>query len=83
MSTGSRNGVIKRSVSIRGHRTSFSLEDAFLAELETIAESRNLSLAAVVAEIDEARPRDTNLSSALRLAVLGWVKAARRPDGTS
>jgi len=68
------SGVRKRSVSISGHRTSYSLEDAFYAELERIARERNQPLAALVAEIDDARPRDTNLSSALRLFILDQVR---------
>lgn len=66
--------VEKRSVTIRGHRTSYSLEKPFSDELATIAESRGLTIAALVAEIDERRPREANLSSALRLYVLEWVK---------
>ncbi|MCB1383803.1 MAG: ribbon-helix-helix domain-containing protein [Notoacmeibacter sp.] len=73
------SAVVKRSVSIHGHRTSFSLEQEFFAELEAIAKQRGLSLAALVAEIDETRPRNTNLSSALRLAVLAHLKAGRSP----
>jgi predicted DNA-binding ribbon-helix-helix protein len=69
--------VRKRSITIRGHRTSFSLEDAFLAELEAIAVRRSVPLAALVAEIDAARPRSTNLSSALRLYVLEWFTGSR------
>ncbi|MCT7375050.1 ribbon-helix-helix domain-containing protein [Chelativorans salis] len=64
----------KRSVTIRGHRTSFSLEDAFYSELERLARKRGLSVAALIAEIDAARTGDTNLSSALRLYVLDAVK---------
>lgn len=66
--------VRKRSVTIRGHRTSFSIEDAFLAELERIAAARAVPLAALVAEVDAMRDRATNLSSALRLFVLGDLK---------
>lgn len=69
------SGIVKRSVSIRGHRTSFSLERPFHDELAQIAAERGIALAALVGEIDQARPRDTNLSSALRLHVLGWLKA--------
>ncbi|WP_296745043.1 ribbon-helix-helix domain-containing protein [Mesorhizobium sp.] len=73
--------VEKRSVTIRGHRTSFSLEQPFYDDLVAIATERSLSLAALVAEIDETRPRDANLSSALRLHVLAWAKrGASRPD---
>jgi predicted DNA-binding ribbon-helix-helix protein len=66
--------VEKRSVTIRGHRTSFSLEQPFYDDLLAIAAQRSLSLAALVAEIDETRTRDANLSSALRLYVLAWAK---------
>jgi predicted DNA-binding ribbon-helix-helix protein len=74
----------KRSVTIDGHRTSISLEDAFWTELSAIARARGLSLNALVAEIDRARstPQDVdqggNLSSALRLHVLDELKKARR-----
>ncbi len=66
--------VRKRSVSIRGHRTSFSLEQPFLDELEEIARSRSMPLSGLVVEVDETRPKTTNLSSALRLHVLDWLK---------
>ncbi|WP_434723315.1 ribbon-helix-helix domain-containing protein [Mesorhizobium sp. RIZ17] len=66
--------VEKRSVTIRGHRTSFSLEQPFYDDLIAIAAQRSLSLAALVAEIDDTRTRDANLSSALRLYVLAWAK---------
>lgn len=66
--------VRKRSLSIRGHRTSISLEDAFFAELEAAAKRRGMALAALVAEIDANRPAGANLSSALRLFVLEEVK---------
>lgn len=72
----------KRSVAIRGHRTSFSLEDAFYTELERLAKTRAMPVAALIAEIDAARPRATNLSSALRLHVLEELKrqAYRQAD---
>lgn len=65
----------KRSVSIRGHRTSISLEKPFLDELAVLAESRGMTLAALIAQVDAARSRDANLSSALRLHVLAELKA--------
>jgi predicted DNA-binding ribbon-helix-helix protein len=66
--------VRKRSVSIRGHRTSYSLEQPFFDELVAIAAERQVPLAALIAEIDASRPREANLSSALRLFVLEEVK---------
>jgi predicted DNA-binding ribbon-helix-helix protein len=69
------SAVRKRSIAIRGHRTSFSLEQPFMDELAALAERRGVTLAALVAEIDAGRPRATNLSSALRLHVLDDLKA--------
>lgn len=66
--------VRKRSVTIRGHRTSYSLEQPFYEDLTAIAAERGITLAALVAEVDAARPRDANLSSALRIHVLERAK---------
>jgi predicted DNA-binding ribbon-helix-helix protein len=60
--------IRKRSVRIKGHDTSVSLEGAFWDALGEIAEARGMSLNALVAAID--RERTGNLSSALRLFVL-------------
>lgn len=67
--------IVKRSVSIRGHQTSYSLEMPFHEELTRIAMQRGMPIAALVREIDEARLDDTNLSSALRVYVLSWLRA--------
>ena len=75
------SAVKKRSVSIRGHRTSFSLEDAFADVIGDMAKRRGISFAALVAFIDETRPRDTNLSSALRLAALNSVRDSSSHHG--
>lgn len=77
MTAGPVSGMRKRSISIRGHRTSFSLEQPFLDELAAIASARGIPLAALVAEVDAVRPRGSNLSSALRVHVLEWLKAGR------
>ena len=68
--------AVKRSLSIRGHRTSVSLEAPFWDELAVIAGREGVSLAALVARVDEERWRGRavadvpNLSSALRMFVL-------------
>jgi len=64
----------KRSITIRGHQTSITLEDAFWDELSALADARKLSLSALVAEIDKARGSPGNLSSSLRLHVLDVLK---------
>lgn len=57
----------KRSVSIRGHSTSFSLEDEFWLDLRTVAKRQGKSVAQLVTQIDATRKADENLSSALRV----------------
>ncbi len=67
-------GPVKRSVTIAGHRTSLSLEPEFWAALNTLASKRDISLAMLITQVDENRGR-TNLSSALRVAVLKAVQS--------
>lgn len=62
--------VVKRSVAIRGHRTSISLEQPFFDALGEIAVKRAISVASLIGEIDDTRPRNSNLSSAIRVYVL-------------
>ena len=64
--------MIKRSITIHGHRTSVSLEQPFWDMLRDIAASRGQSLASLVQNID--RKRHGGLSSALRLFVLAELK---------
>lgn len=69
----------KRSIAIKGHRTSILLEPEFWRVLEEAAEQRGLTLPLLVAEIDGARlPREPRpgLASALRVYALGWVQAS-------
>ena len=63
-------GLIKRSFSLAGHRTSVALEEPFWSALAEIADSRGLTLSALVAGIDAEREPDQPLASALRLAAL-------------
>jgi len=64
----------KHSISIRGHRTSFSLEEEFYTELKTIAQRNNTPLATLITKLDEDRNPERNLSSALRVFVLSEIK---------
>lgn len=61
--------MLKRSLTIAGHRTSIALEAEFWSALEELALERGLTLPQLVREIDETRA-GPNLSSALRVAVL-------------
>ena len=62
----------KRSLTIRGHRTSISLEEPFWVALNDIAKARQQSLASLVQMID--KERDGGLSSAIRVFVLAELR---------
>ncbi|MBF0251494.1 MAG: ribbon-helix-helix domain-containing protein [Alphaproteobacteria bacterium] len=63
----------KHSVLLDGHQTSITLEDAFWDQLNAIARRQGVSLNRLVTDIDHART--TNLSSALRVFVLEFLRA--------
>jgi predicted DNA-binding ribbon-helix-helix protein len=65
--------IRKRSVKLKGHATSVSLEDAYWSELKRMADALGVPLSELIERIDAARAGD-NLSSALRLAVLADLK---------
>ncbi len=63
----------KRSISLKGHRTSVSLEDEFWRVLEEFAASDDRSLPQLISEVDRIRIKETpppGLASALRVYVL-------------
>ncbi len=60
----------KRSLTLRGHRTSVSLEDEFWAAFVEIAQERNMPINALAASIDEERGTEIGLASAIRVFVL-------------
>jgi predicted DNA-binding ribbon-helix-helix protein len=67
-------GVVKRSVSIAGHRTSVSLEAPFWEALKEIAGARGISVQQLIGEVDAGRGAQ-NLSSAIRVFVLAEARA--------
>ena len=69
-----KSPVQKRSVLIAGRKTSVSLEQGFWEGLKEIARLRSISLAQALEGIATARS-DGNLSSAIRLFVLGHYRA--------
>ena len=68
-------GLIKRSFSLAGHRTSVALEDAFWSALAEIAQDRGQTVSALVAAIDVERVAGLPLASALRLEALAVFRA--------
>ena len=67
---------IKRSLTLKGHRTSVSLEDEFWQCFREIADSKNIPINALAAEIDAERELDIGLAGAIRLYVLRHYKSA-------
>jgi predicted DNA-binding ribbon-helix-helix protein len=70
----------KRSLTLRGHRTSVSLEDAFWHAFRSIATEQGKPVNALAAEIDIARGLETGLASAIRLFVLDYYQTRQSPD---
>ena len=65
--------VRKRSLILKGHKTSVSLEDAFWTALKEIAQQQRVSASQLAARIDGSREHH-NLSSAIRLFVLDFYR---------
>ncbi len=67
-------GPAKHSLTLKGHRTSVSLEPEFWDAFREIAAARGLAVNALAAEIDAARPPGLGLASAIRTHVLAWYR---------
>ena len=65
----------KHSLTLRGHRTSVSLEDEFWDAFREIAAEDGRAINELAAEIDEDRGVDMGLASAIRLFVLRRLRA--------
>ncbi|MDU9003848.1 ribbon-helix-helix domain-containing protein [Sedimentitalea todarodis] len=65
----------KHSLTLRGHRTSVSLEDAFWAAFRRIAEEQSIPINVLAARIDEERGTSAGLATAIRLFVLAHYEA--------
>jgi predicted DNA-binding ribbon-helix-helix protein len=65
-------GLVKRSFSLAGHRTSVALEPEFWSALGQIAAARGQTVSALVAEVDAGRTVLRPLASELRLLALKW-----------
>jgi predicted DNA-binding ribbon-helix-helix protein len=66
--------LIKRSLTLHGHRTSLALESDFWEVVEAHIEREKRSLASLIAEIDDTRDPEDPLSSAVRVWALNQVR---------
>lgn len=64
----------KHSLSLKGHRTSVSLEPEFWDAFRKIAAEDGKAINAMAAEIDAARDTDVGLATAIRLHVLRYYR---------
>lgn len=67
---------VKHSLTLRGHRTSVSLEDDFWRAFCEIAAKKSTPINVLAAEIDAERGVDCGLATAIRLYVLRHYRGA-------
>ena len=65
---------VKHSLTLKGHRTSVSLEDTFWRAFRDIATERGVALNVLAAEFDSARDPDVGLASAIRVFVFQTLR---------
>ncbi|SLN70589.1 ribbon-helix-helix domain-containing protein [Ruegeria meonggei] len=65
---------VKRSLTLKGHRTSVSLEDEFWLAFREIAQAKEIPINVLAAEIDVARDPEIGLASAIRVFILKWYR---------
>lgn len=64
--------LIKKSITLKKHRTSLSLEKEFWEALNKIAENENSSIQSLISEIDINRK--SSLASSTRVFILQYYK---------
>ena len=67
-------GPEKHSLTLRGHRTSVSLEPEFWAAFRAIAAERSRPLNQLASDIDAARRGEEGLASAIRVFCLNHYR---------
>ena len=69
------DGPVKRSLTLKGHRTSVSLEDEFWLAFRDIAREKDIPINVLASEIDVSRNPETGLASAIRVFILNWYRS--------
>ena len=68
----------KRSLTLQGHRTSVTLEDAFWNAFKAIADESGTPINRLAADIDATRGLSSGLAGAIRLYVLDYYQKRAR-----
>ncbi len=63
----------KHSITIKGHKTSITLETEFWNELKLISQKEDKSIQQIITEIDSVSD-NKNLSSSIRIFILNYLK---------
>jgi predicted DNA-binding ribbon-helix-helix protein len=71
-------GPQKHSLTLRGHRTSVTLEPEFWQAFRDIAHNKDIAINVLAAQIDASREQDVGLASAIRVYVLQFYRQSRR-----
>lgn len=71
-------GPAKHSLTLRGHRTSVTLEPVFWQAFRDIAADQNIAINVLAAQIDASREPNVGLASAIRVYVLQYYRPVRR-----
>lgn len=72
--------LVKRSVSLHGHRTSVALEPEFWDIVDAATGPSKTSLAGLIANIDDQRDPEDGLASAIRVWALKQLLTRDNPD---
>jgi predicted DNA-binding ribbon-helix-helix protein len=68
-------GPQKHSLTLRGHRTSVTLEPEFWQAFRDIAADKAIAINVLAAQIDASREEDMGLASAIRVYVLRYYRS--------
>lgn len=68
---------VKHSLTLRGHRTSVSLEEEFWRAFRDLARKEGLALNELAARIDAERDPDVGLASSIRVRILRELQEER------
>ncbi len=71
-------GPQKHSLTLRGHRTSVTLEPAFWQAFREIAAEKDIAINVLAAQIDASREEGVGLASAIRVYVLHYFRGKLR-----
>ena len=74
---------VKHSLTLKGHRTSVSLEHTFWQAFRELAMNKGVALNVLAAEIDAGRDTDVGLASAIRVYVFETLRSSVAIDSNS